>query len=118
MIAQRDSGCQVVCCSAEQLPFQDREFDAAMAILLVHHWKNPRTGLAEVKRVSNRQLVSTFDVKLQDSLWLVRDYLPEILDFGSGRAQPDDDIANCLDATNVIKVPIPFDCTDGFQAAY
>ena len=33
---------------AEHLPFRDRAFDAAMAILTVHHWSDLNAGLAEM----------------------------------------------------------------------
>jgi SAM-dependent methyltransferase len=118
MIAQRTSAFPVVCAAAEDLPFRDNEFDAAMAILSVHHWESPQKGLAEMKRVSGRQVVFTFDPDLQDSLWLVRDYLPQIVDFENGRALPVDVIAECLGADRIDPVAIPHDCTDGFQAAY
>jgi len=118
MIAQRTSCCPVVCAAAEDLPFDDNKFDAAMAILSVHHWENPQQGLAEMKRVSQRQVVFTFDPKLQDSLWLVRDYLPQIVEFEDQRALPIETIADCLGSARVIPVAIPYDCTDGFQAAY
>lgn len=118
MIDQRTSSCRVICSSAENLPFADSEFHAAMAILSVHHWTNPRKGLAEMKRISNRQVVFTFDPSQLDSLWLVRDYLPEIIEFERGRALPVEVIADCLGAAQITEVPIPHDCTDGFQAAY
>ncbi len=37
---------------AEHLPFADGQFDVAMAILTVHHWSDPQTGLAERFRYS------------------------------------------------------------------
>lgn len=37
---------------AEQLPFADRVFDAALAQLVVHFMTNPVTGLAEMARVT------------------------------------------------------------------
>ncbi|WP_327586420.1 class I SAM-dependent methyltransferase [Nonomuraea sp. NBC_00507] len=42
---------------AECLPFPDQSFDAAMAILTVHHWTDATAGLAEMRRVSGRQAV-------------------------------------------------------------
>jgi len=118
MISQRSSNCPVVCASAEDLPFADNEFDAAMAVLSVHHWQNPVKGLAEMQRVSRRQVIFTFDPALQGNLWLVSDYLPEILEFEQKRALPIATIASCLGADRIESVPIPWDCTDGFQAAY
>ena len=44
---------------AESLPLASRSFDAAMAVLTVHHWPNASAGLAELRRVSRRQVVAT-----------------------------------------------------------
>lgn len=118
MIHQRDGTNAGVCGIAEALPFRDGEFDAAMAVLSVHHWSDPVLGLAEMKRVSNRQVVFAFDMELQDTHWLVRDYLPENIEFEKERGLPLNLIVDELDAKEVVPVPIPHDCTDGFLAAY
>ena len=36
---------------AEQLPFPEFHFDAAMALMTLHHWADPSAGLTEVHRV-------------------------------------------------------------------
>lgn len=118
MIDQRTSDAPVVRCTAENLPFSDNQFDAAMAILTLHHWQDPDKGLAEMKRISKRQIIFTFDTRVQDSHWLVADYLPEIIEFESGRALPIESIAKTLGSSRIETVPIPWNCTDGFQAAY
>ena len=118
MIAQRSSEVLVVRAQAENLPFDEDEFDAAMAVLSVHHWENPGQGLAEMKRVSMRQVVFAFDQEVHNELWLVQDYLPEIAEFENGRGLPFQQIVDELRAVEVITVPIPHDCIDGFQAAY
>lgn len=63
MIGQRPPGsAPVVQASAEELPFEDRSFDASMAVLTVHHWADLGAGLAELRRVSRERLVIlTFD---------------------------------------------------------
>src|SRR5205085_7619460 len=63
MIAQRPPGAApVVQASAEQLPFADGSFDAAMAVLTIHHWGDVARGLAEMTRVAARRVViATFD---------------------------------------------------------
>src|SRR3977135_645890 len=38
--------------SAEELPFPDRAFDAALAQLVVHFMSDPARGIAEMKRVT------------------------------------------------------------------
>ena len=47
---------------AEQLPFDDNSFDAAMAMVTIHQWPEPETGLKELRRVSRGPVVIlTFD---------------------------------------------------------
>lgn len=118
MIAQRHSARPAVRATAEQLPFSDQAFDAAMAVLTVHHWRDPRAGLREMKRVSKRQVVFAFDVDQIDLLWLARDYLPEAIAFDRQRATPIGEIATALQSGRVETVPIPHDCQDGFLGAY
>lgn len=118
MINQRKSAVPVVQAFAEQLPFDDLTFDVAMTVLSIHHWNDPGRGLAEMSRVSHRQVIMTFDVSMIDTLWFVRDYLPEVCALENGRAWNVDRIAEVIGATRIEIVPVPHDCTDGFQAAY
>jgi SAM-dependent methyltransferase len=48
----RFPGASVLEASAEQLPFADHEFDAAIAQLVVHFMADPVAGLGEMKRVT------------------------------------------------------------------
>jgi ubiquinone/menaquinone biosynthesis C-methylase UbiE len=50
----RNPGVDVRKASAEQLPFPDRSFDAALAQLVVHFMSDPVAGLAEMARVTRR----------------------------------------------------------------
>lgn len=50
----RNPGVIVLRASAEQLPFPDRAFDAALAQLVVHFMSDPVAGLAEMARVTRR----------------------------------------------------------------
>jgi SAM-dependent methyltransferase len=50
----RNPGVDVRHASADQLPFQDREFDAALAQLVVHFMPDPLAGLAEMARVTRQ----------------------------------------------------------------
>jgi SAM-dependent methyltransferase len=118
MIMQRRNENRVICASAENLPFANNEFDASMAVLTIHHWPDVRAGLAEMRRVSRRQVIFTFDPDRVDSLWLVRDYLPEIIELDRKRAVPLHVIQETLQVVSIEPVKIPFDCTDGFQGAY
>jgi hypothetical protein len=46
-------------------------------------------------------------------------YLPEVIAVEAGRYPPIDTIARALgERSEIISVPIPFDCTDGFTEAY
>ena len=65
--------------SAEEIPFADGAFDAALAVLTMHHWSDWRAGVDEMRRVARRRIVMlTFDPDYISRYWLVRDYLPEI----------------------------------------
>lgn len=116
--SQSSAPVQLIRAVAENLPFEDDEFDAAMAVLTVHHWEDPGKGLAEMKRISQKQVVYAFDQENHDSLWLLQEYLPEIAKFENSRGLPFQEIVDRLEATEVIPVPVPHDCIDGFQAAY
>lgn len=51
-VAERHPGVDVRCGVAEQLPFLDGEFDAALAQLVVHFMREPVTALREMGRVT------------------------------------------------------------------
>ena len=116
MIAQRPPGAApVVRASAEALPFADHSFDAAMAVLSDHHWRDRPAGLRELRRVARRVVVFTFDPAYVDALWLVPGYLPG---FRSLPGMTLGEIAACLGGVDVEPVPVPHDCADGFMGAW
>ena len=118
MIAQRPSGAApVVQASAESLPFGDGAFDAAMAVLTVHHWGDWRRGVAEMRRVARRAVVLTWDPAFE-GFWLTRDYLPEVLDADRRDFPPITALAEALGGADVQTVPIPYDCVDGIGSAH
>ncbi len=53
--AERNPGVRVERASAEDLPFGDSEFDAALAQLVVHFMADPVAGLREMARVTSTQ---------------------------------------------------------------
>lgn len=118
MIMQRDDPSSVVQAVAEQMPFPDGAFDVSMAILTVHHWSDPIGGLREMKRISRRQVIMTFDTDVVDSFWLVRDYFPEITEFDKQRGLSIAKLRDALGTCSVFPVMVPWDCTDGFLTAY
>jgi SAM-dependent methyltransferase len=117
MRAQRPPGAaRCLAGSAESLPFEDKSFDAAMAIATVHHWPDPIAGLREMTRVAHRVVVFTFDFPGLSEFWLTRDYLPELLD----RLRDHPPLAEKAEAlgARIEPVMIPWDCVDGFYEAY
>jgi SAM-dependent methyltransferase len=118
MIAQRpQSAAPVVRATAEALPFAARAFDAALAVLTVHHWPDWERGLREMRRVAGRVVVLTFDAALSQTFWLVRDYVPAAGAI-TRRAPSVDAVAGAIGATRVETVTVPGDCVDGFCCAY
>jgi SAM-dependent methyltransferase len=104
---------------AERLPFEDGSFDASMATFTVHQWPDLKAGLAEMRRVTRGNvLILTCDPEQLDRFWLSR-YAPEVIDVEASRYPRIETIADALGgSTEIIPVPIPLDCTDGFGEAY
>ncbi|HXQ62101.1 MAG TPA: class I SAM-dependent methyltransferase [Acidimicrobiales bacterium] len=119
MIGQRPPGSPpVVQAIAEDLPFPDDAFDAAMAILTIHHWTDAAAGLAEMARVARRVVVFTFDPTVHKSFWLLRDYVPEANALPSTNSIGPDTVAEVIGADRIEVVTVPADCVDGFNWAY
>jgi len=120
MIEQRPTdAAPAVQGTAEQLPFADGSFDAALAVLTMHHWSDWRAGVAELRRVARRRAVMlTFDPEFIAGYWLVRDYLPEIAVLDVARFPPLATVAEAMGGAEIVPVPIASDCTDGFLCAY
>jgi SAM-dependent methyltransferase len=105
--------------TAENLPFDDDSFDAAMATITVHQWADAVRGLSELRRVSRGPVVIlTFDGEAIGRFWLA-EYSPEVVAVERRRFPPIDAIASLIGATaRVEPVAIPIDCVDGFAEAY
>ena len=70
---------------AEDLPFDDDSFDAAMATVTIHQWPDLERGLRELRRVAAAPVVIlTFDGAAMHAFWL-DEYVPEV--FASERAR-------------------------------
>jgi SAM-dependent methyltransferase len=116
MIAQRPAGsAKVIQASAESLPFEDRSFDAALAVNTVHHWSDVRAGLRELRRVA-RERVVVF-MRIPTPFWLTEDYFPS-LDPSRRIAAIVKTIEEELPELTRAPVPIPRDCADGLFSAY
>jgi SAM-dependent methyltransferase len=104
---------------AEALPFEADSFDAAMSTFSVHQWNDLNAGLRELRRVTRGPIVIlTGDPGRVRDFWLY-DYAPEVLDTEARRYPSIDSLAAGLGGTlSTAIVPIPLDCTDGFNEAY
>jgi hypothetical protein len=119
MLAQRvPTAAPVTCGVAERLPHPDRSFDAAMAILTTHHWRDASEGFAEMQRVAPRQVVLTWDPLVAQRYWLVVDYLPELEAHDAALATLDATLDGLGADADVEPLPVPADCVDGVLAAY
>jgi len=118
MRAQRPAGAsRCVAAAAENLPFEDQSFDAAMAFATVHHWQDPIAGLREMQRVARRVVVFTCDTSDRSwrrRFWLTRDYLPEVAASPVGLAT---ELARTI-GVRIEPVLVPWNCADGFFEAY
>jgi SAM-dependent methyltransferase len=103
---------------AEQLPFRNRSFDVAMGVLTVHHWTDQEVGLGELERVAAQIALLIFEPTVVAVFWLF-DYFPTMRALPSeGRAPTAEQLRGLLDVEEIRVVPVPFDCTDGFGAAF
>lgn len=118
MIRQRRvPAASVVQGRAEALPFADRAFDSAMAILTVHHWSDRAKGLGELRRVTRGPIVLlTYDPAFR-GFWLF-DYLPALVALDEAQMPAMAEYERWLGPVSISPVPIPHDCSDGFLAAY
>ncbi len=119
MLSQRPPGAApAVQASAEELPFPDDRFDAAMAIITVHHWADLEAGLDEMMRVARRRiLILSFDPAPLEQLWLVREYFPSALRIHADAMPAIDRLTELLPRPSVEPVAVPRLCTDGFFCA-
>lgn len=118
MLAQRPPQAAVsVRAVAERLPFPDASFDAAMAILTVHHWSDSERGLVELRRVAPRQVILSY-IPGFGADWFMSDYMRDAVRPKRRRLSVDEIAALLGPTTEIDVVPIPADCTDGFAGAY
>ena len=119
MIAARAPGAaRVVRAVAAALPFASGSFEASLASLTLHHWPDWSEGISEMKRVSRRQVIFTFEPAVHLDFWLIREYFPWIARLESSRPPPAEALAEALGGAEIRTVPVPADCVDGFMWAY
>ena len=120
MLSQRPAGAApAVRAAAEALPFRDGAFGAAMGVLTVHHWSDRDRGLAEMRRVTRGPVVLFLRDPHAAPFWWLHHYFPATARLEASRETPLAQVAQMLGGhLDVIPVPIPADCADGFNAAY
>jgi SAM-dependent methyltransferase len=120
MLDQRPLGAApAVQAPAEELPFADGSFDAALASMTVHHWDDLDRGLAEMRRVARRRIVIfTWDPEVAAESWLTADYLPALRELDLFRFEAPAALADRIGAAAIRVVPVPSDCRDGFIEAF
>jgi hypothetical protein len=64
------------------------------------------------------RVIFTFDPTRTLEFWLVRDYVPESAERDRLLLPRIDTLVDLLGGAEVIAVPVPWDCSDGFLAAY
>lgn len=103
----------------DNLPFDDNSFDATMAMVTIHHWPDMDKGLKELRRVTKEQvIIMTFDPDALDNFWNVH-YFPELIAVEKARYPTIEFIKKSLGGNcEVVEVPIPLNCVDGFQEAF
>lgn len=118
MISQRPPGAaNALQGIAENLPFEDNTFDAAMAVLTLHHWSDVEAGLLEMRRVArDRLVILTFDPS-GPYFWLA-DYIPAIVELDQPIMPALSEFERVLGNATIETIPVPHDCTDGFLGAY
>jgi SAM-dependent methyltransferase len=119
MLGQRPPGkASAIRGVAEHLPFPDRSFDVAMAVLTVHHWSDPAVGLRELSRVADRQVVLFFEPLRTHGFWALR-YWPTALELPTEIDPPGAELlSEHLRVREVRTVLVPNDCRDGFGTAF
>ena len=89
----------------------------ALAILTLHHWPRWDIGLRELRRVTRKRVVLLTWDPAAPVFWLM-DYFPEIPEIDLERFPTMSELERELGPLTVKEIPIPHDCTDGFQGAY
>lgn len=119
MRRQRPSNRPAIEATAENLPFPDASFDASMATFTIHQWADLRAGLREMRRVTRGPVViMSCDPLAVRRFWL-NVYAPQVLATEARRYPSLDLVAGILGGdVEILPLPIPLHCRDGFNEAY
>jgi SAM-dependent methyltransferase len=119
MVKQRSpNAAPCIRATAERLPFSDQSFDAAMAILTIHHWSDPVGGLRELVRIARRVVLFTYEPVVHRTFWLWQEYFPVAARTSAASELPVEQVVEIVGADRVETILVPHDCLDGFGPAY
>ena len=122
MIAQRGRDrVPAIQASAGRLPLLDDAVDGAMAVITIHHWDAEReTGVRELRRVARGPVaILTFDPRVSGTMWLPRDYLPEVRELDARIMTEPEVVAGWLGGDVTVEpVPIHRDTPDRMMGAF
>lgn len=107
--------------TAGSLPLRDASVDAAMTVLSLHHWDDERErGVRELRRVARGPVVIvTYDARVSASMWLLREYLPEVAALDLEIFPPPEVLREWLGGTVEIEpLPIPRDTPDWMLGSF
>jgi hypothetical protein len=97
------------------------DYDPSRAAAAIAGRLDPRIEAAIERALARgRTVVFTYDPDEATSLWLVRDYLPELAERARRRYPPIDELVAAIGApaASVERVPIPHDCREGLLGAF
>ena len=92
-----------------------------MAILSVHHWDEEREqGVQELRRVARDAVVIlTYDASISAQMWLMAEYLPEVVELDRRIFPPPEQIAAWLGGdVRIDTLPIPRDTPDWMLGSF
>ncbi|HEU4557150.1 MAG TPA: methyltransferase domain-containing protein [Longimicrobium sp.] len=119
MVRQRRAeSAPAIRATADALPFRAGAFDASLAILTIHHWRDWRRGVAEMRRVARQRVVLLTWDTARSGFWLTDEYFPEIVPIDRAMFPTMEELVDALGGAEVRPVPVPADCTDGFLGGY
>ena len=122
MVDQRPhNAAPAILATAGALPVRSRAFDAALAVLTVHHWDGAvETGVRELRRVARGPvIVVTFDPEVSGQMWVCRDYMPEAAELDMATFPSIDDLTRWLGGSvSVTPLLTPSDTPDWTFASF
>jgi ubiquinone/menaquinone biosynthesis C-methylase UbiE len=92
LIQQYKGSHKIICASAENLPFKNKEFDVVISITAIQNFDDIQKGLNEIKRVGKNKFALTF-LKRSFKAQLIEDLIKKIFsEFKIERIEEEKDI--------------------------